>query len=56
MKRILYGSALAATAIVLLLPASAPAGLGVTVQEGLASPTVELGSAKATKLCDVGIH
>lgn len=54
MKRILAGSALAAATIALMLPASAPAGLGFTVQEGFASPTVVLGSAMATKLCEVG--
>jgi hypothetical protein len=43
-------------AAVLLLPASAAAGLGFTVEEGFASPTVELGSAKATELCNIGIE
>lgn len=56
MKRILAGGAFAAATIALLLPASALAGLGFTVQEGFASPTVQLGSAKATKLCDIGIR
>ena len=57
MRRILTGSAVASAALVLLLPASAGAGgLGFTVQQGFASPTVELGSATASKLCDVGIQ
>ena len=49
MRRILTGSAVASAALVLLLPASAGAGagLGFTVQQGFASPTVELGSANA---------
>jgi hypothetical protein len=56
MKRVLTGSALASAALILLLPTSAGAGLGFTVQEGFASPTVELGSAKANLLCAVGIQ
>ena len=56
MRRILTGSAVASAALVLLLPASAGAGLGFTVEQGFASPTVELGSAKASKLCDIGIQ
>ena len=56
MKRVLTGSALASAALVLLLPASAGAGLGFTAQEGFASPTVELGSANAKLLCAVGIQ
>lgn len=56
MKRILTGSAVASAALVLLLPASAGAGLGFTVQQGFASPTVQLGSANASELCAIGIQ
>jgi hypothetical protein len=55
-KRTVTGGALACSALVLLLPPSAVAGLGFTVQEGFASPTVELGSAKASTLCDIGME
>ncbi len=56
MKRVLTGSALASATLILLLPTSAGAGQGFTMQEGFASPTVELGSAKANLLCAVGIQ